>query len=223
MPGQHSITPVEALQDGLAHIPNGISDLLLNEIRWQDELYSRDGERRCDIPPNASEWLSELFEFGSDGVLRQAEETVADNQLIESRNETAGIDALAWYVPFHSGHSRWGIHIPIVGVAYLARHAFGHLPDPRVRWVLALDALHAHEFNHFTVEYFVALWEVLHGEAIWRSSTERLRHKKLGYILAEERLANAYMIRKVRRGGAYHALAGKTDGLRAFTSGQPRG
>ena len=109
-------------------------------------------------------------------------------------------------------------------VAHLARVAFHTVAaSHQIRWMLAVRALHAHEFNHFAVEYFCGIWELLHGVPCWSPSERALPHPRHGYILDEERLANAQALRVIRRGGAFDVLAGKTEGFRDYMKHQPVG
>ena len=132
-----------------------------------------------------------------------------------------GTEALAWYEPWHQERGRWGIHIPVRSIAFLAGTAFSSLHGtPQERWHAAFLALHQHEFNHFAVEYFTGIWELLHGVPCWAVSTGRLRDPSLGFIPDEEMLANAHMLREVKRSGRQR---GRSTGLRQLVSRQPDG
>lgn len=140
---------------------------------------------------------------------------------LERALSARGTEALAWYEPFHQEVRPWGIHIPIRSIAFLAGTAFSSLHGtPEERWRAAFLALHQHEFNHFAVEYFTGIWEILHGVPCWAVSAGRLRDPVLGFIREEERLANAHMLREVKRSGRQ---AGRSTGLRQFVSRQPDG
>lgn len=170
--------------------------------------------------------LYEQLDWGPDSELAGIEDAVAERLggRLDADVQHEGIDALAWYVPFHTRDPRWGIHIPVSSIAHLARVAFHTVAASRqIRWMLAFRALHAHEFNHFAVEYFCGIWELLHGVPCWSPSERALPHPRHGYILDEERLANAQALRVIRRGGAFDVLAGKTEGFRDYMKRQPVG
>ena len=180
-----------------------------------------------DAGPSANRSdFEDLVDFAPDDELiaveQEAVRTIGPKRLREI--QTRGIDAIAWYVPFHTRVDDWGIHIPISNLALFAHQAFQSVDaTPTVRWKLALRALHQHELNHFAVEYFTAVWELLHGERTFFPSLRQLRSVRYGYILLEERLANAQMIRSVRAGGAFTKVKGKTESLHAFVRTQPQG
>jgi hypothetical protein len=194
------------------------------EVAWGESRASTNTDIGDGHPlPSVFE---DVLDLAPDAELNAAEENslrVLGPITLENLR-TRGIDALAWYVPFHTKSPEWGIHIPVSSIAIFAREAFSTVTaDATVRWKLALRAMHQHELNHFAVEYFTAIWELLHGERTFFPSQHRLYDQRLGFIVSEERLANAQMIRAIRSGGEFSGVRGKTQGLHAFIRRQPKG
>lgn len=244
-----SLIPVTDVLNGISEIPNVFDpDGLRDVIQRPDVDFGRPSQvssrpTATDAPVNTvgrrRSWrildtgpvtIPSVFEngidFATDEELLAAEDAAIRSfgpvRLKELR--ARGIDALAWYLPFHTRRPDWGIHIPISSIALFARDAFSSVASTAtVRWKLALRALHSHELNHFAVEYFTAVWELLHGERTFFPSLRHLRSWQHGYVVLEERLANADMIRSVRTGGEYSRVKGKTAALRNYIRTQPPG
>ena len=108
-----------------------------------------------------------------------------------------GIDALAWYLPFHISSSKWGIYIPITSVHYGAERWFGD-SEPRLRRAsMALEVILAHEVMHHICEYAVAQFELLFRVPCWRPTCDRLKDAGLEWFDDEEALANANSVRQL--------------------------
>lgn len=107
-----------------------------------------------------------------------------------------GIDALAWYHPFHLSADKWGIYVPITSVHYCAARWF----NPRIRLArrasLALNVMINHEVIHHACEYMVAQFELLIRACCWAPARDRLRKARLEWLNDEEALANANSIRQ---------------------------
>lgn len=106
-----------------------------------------------------------------------------------------GVDALAWYHPFHVSPDEWGIYVPETSVHYVAERWFNPQMNRPRRIALALDTLLAHEIIHHVCEYAVAQYELLLKAACWRVSRKRLRDAGLDWFDDEEALANAHAVR----------------------------
>jgi hypothetical protein len=85
----------------------------------------------------------------------------AEEQIIS----TAGVEALAYYAPFHFyQRHQWGIYIRDFGLAYLASRFLGrHTVTAADNWVLrcAYEFLFQHEYSHFQAEVAVSRYELL--------------------------------------------------------------
>jgi len=244
-----TLVPVSNVVSGLTDIPDvfsadglidggrppnadyGTTDQVVNRPRDSDQEVTWGESRRRSLTvygtgSSTIPVFEDVVDLAPDVELDAAEEeSVRSLGPVNVENlKTRGIDALAWYVPFHTRSRDWGIHIPVSSIALFARDAFSTVgAGASVRWRLALRALHAHELNHFAVEYFTAIWELLHGERTFFPSQRRLCHPKHRYIVMEERLANAQMVRSIRSGGEYSGVRGKTEGLHAYIRTMPPG
>ncbi len=108
-----------------------------------------------------------------------------------------GTDALAWYESFHLSLDHWGIYIPVSSLAYLECRVFAGLPLSREeKWTLGLQVLLTHERMHFAVDYVCAQWELLLRTPCWAALNHAMKAKNLTYVGSEERLANAFMLRR---------------------------
>jgi len=119
------------------------------------------------------------------------------NELDEA-SEREGVDALAWYHPFHLSSDDWGIYIPMTSVHYVADRWFARSTNAKKKFHWALEALLLHELTHFACEYTVAQYEILLGAACWVPAQERLQVAHLDWFNDEEALANASIIRQFR-------------------------
>ncbi|MGO9773626.1 MAG: hypothetical protein ACLPSW_29605 [Roseiarcus sp.] len=110
---------------------------------------------------------------------------------LDERTTAKGIEALAWYHPFHLSSEEWGIYLPLSSVHYGANRWF----DPRMalsrRIELAAKVLLSHEIIHYVCEYLVAQFEILLQACCWAPARERLKHARLDWLDDEEALANA--------------------------------
>ena len=128
-----------------------------------------------------------------------AEPTEVESRLIE----TYGIDALAYYAPFHFYRRSWGIYVRDYGIALLASRFLGKRNlAPSDNWALrcAYWLLLEHEYFHFQTE---TQYEMLTGD---RSAYERIFNEPHAHWL-EESMANAR---------AHRCLDEHEDGLRTF-------
>jgi hypothetical protein len=106
----------------------------------------------------------------------------------------------------------------------LSRHAcIAHLKtDLETRLRIAFRALHQHELFHFAVDYMASQWEGITGKACHKPA-RGLRDRDRGYILLEEQLANASMIRSFWGGRSSLRVSGRMYALRTFVQQQPPG
>jgi hypothetical protein len=150
--------------------------------------------------------LEELIEFAPlseiDLVTGLGGKAGIDGKL-RSRLLSAGVDGLGWYVSFHQIGVQWGIYIPVSGLVLTALGTFGSLScDLETKITLAFRLIHQHEMFHFGADYAMAQLEILSAKPVWVPAREKLRDKDLGYRRHEEQLANAWMMRSLRRGKA---------------------
>lgn len=135
-----------------------------------------------------------------------------------------GIDALGWYSSFHVRGVQWGAYVSLSGVLYLAQSVFGKLAvSDDIKLRIAFAAILDHELFHFATDYVIGQAELAHHTAWWVWTQEHYRDQTPAYILQEEELANAYMLRRCRSSPAHLRASGKLQSLREFTLAQPEG
>ena len=107
-----------------------------------------------------------------------------------------GVEALAWYVPFHL-HDDWGIYLTIDGIAYVAREVLDSHGASTGPLDLAIEvgatALLRHEEFHYEVEVFATGQELLLGKPVYRRYLDHFRGT--GRFRREESLGNRRMVR----------------------------
>ena len=179
-------------------------------IDSEDDWWLEDREQLIQIIPDA-DWDSLSLPIG----------TV---QAIEARVRRRGMDALAWYVSFHTCCADWGVHIPVSGIAYVAAKAFASLNTPMATKVnLAFQALLHHELFHFATDYAMAQTELILREPWWIPARRAFAQRPRGYCELDERLANAYMLQAFRKLPRPLSVSGKQQALVDFTRQQPAG
>jgi hypothetical protein len=100
---------------------------------------------------------------------------------------------------------------------------FGGLKvDLKTRIRIAFRALHQHELFHFAVDYMASQWEAISGKPCHKPA-RALRDRARGYIVLEEQLANASMVRSFWGGRSSLRARGRSDALRTFVRQQPPG
>src|SRR5262249_41530502 len=139
-----------------------------------------------DIPPSPPRFggtvlrseRGDLWEFGETDDRSPLTEDARDaDDLIRELDAAVGargIEALAWYHPFHVSAGKWGIYIPITSVHYCATRWFNPRLKPSRRALLALNVLIDHEVIHHACEYMVAQFELLIRACCWASARDRL-------------------------------------------------
>ena len=105
----------------------------------------------------------------------------------------------------------------------LAGSTFASLKvDLNTKLQIAFRALHQHELFHFAVDYMSSQLGGILGMPCHKPA-RGLMDPRAGYILLEEELANAHMIRASRGGHAKLRAQGKAKVLREFVREQPPG
>lgn len=175
-----------------------------------------------ELPADVRE-LEEMFEFGPEVAEALPALGGAEAERVRQAVLAKGVEALGWYVPFHVIGVQWGIYIPIRSLAYVAGNVFsGVSADVATRIRLAFRMIHQHELYHFAVEYALTQLELILGIPL-HVERKRLRDPTLGYIVSEERAANAWMLRSVRSAKRSMRQVGRARALRRFISAQPAG
>jgi hypothetical protein len=193
---------------------NGIKAALEEEVADDEVFGVGDGDQ----------WFDPVFEIGAEVDERFPGLGGESGRKIQQSVELHGMEALGWYVPFHHPGLQWGIYIPISGMAYLVREAFGWLGVSfETKLHLAFHAILNHELFHFATEYAIAQAELTHVEPWYVPAKRGMHATSPGYCVEEERLANAYMLSAFRSMKPALRVAGKQAALRTFVSKQPEG
>ncbi len=119
---------------------------------------------------------------------------------------TTGVEALAYYAPFHFYARRWGIYIRDFGLADLACKFLGRRKLTSAdNWVLecAYHFLLQHEYFHFQTEVGVSRYEILLFQGAL-SSEMYLDHVYLRHFLDRE---SSWLEESVANARGYQALA----------------
>lgn len=193
------------------------------------ETITRDASSRvmvdCDEPTNypdhmESELLRDLDQKIGLKERQRRVEVDGPPHVDECQRAGKGLDALAWYVSFHSSKDAWGIFIPTSSLVYLEQRVFTMKRLSRAaRLQAGFDLLLEHELFHFATDYVCAQWEVLMQAACWRFLAEKRLQKGGIYIRLEEALANAYMLRTLEPNWGKRV----SRAVRRFVSRQPPG
>lgn len=246
--------PVSNIRKGLAQIPGALNELPPNpgyegseeavhshrtRTIWQGESpdlrpgfsndtedgFLEDGADDSVFGVDSSgSSFDPVFEIGAEMDEQLPGLGGAEGRKIQQSVQLHGMDALAWYVSFHHPGLQWGIYIPISGLAYLMKNAFGGLnTSATTKAHLAFHAALNHELFHFATDYAIAQVELEHQEPWYLPSTQATRQKDPPYREEEEALANAYMLKAFRSSKPSLRVKGKQAALRAFVAKQPEG
>ena len=165
-----------------------------------------------------------VFEFGADVDDKKPLLRGEEGQRVKQSIDVKGMDALAGYLSFHVKGAQWGIYIPTSGIAYMVQNVLGELSTSfEIKCRLAFNCLLSHELFHFATDYMVAQWEMVWHEAAWVGMKERKEKSGLRYWEREEKLANAYMLRRLRGAVRATRTKGAMEAMRHFVSQQPSG
>lgn len=131
---------------------------------------------------------------------------------------TQGVDALAWYVSFHNTNDEWGIYIPVTSMHYLSDRLFAKTRlDLHQRIEVALQLILNHERFHFAADYAQTQVELLLGKPCRKALKSRYGAGQ--YLEIEEALANAFMLKGVRK----LLTKANLQRVRSFIERQPPG
>ena len=217
---------VDNIRNALTNIPGCIDDKQHFEWHergdtdsiWQPEantsLLDFDPTDRGDIEP-----LQPIFEvppeYEADSSLPLLNDAAADE--IKSRTRVHGIEALAWYVPFHQSGYQWGCYLTASGLYQIADLFLPAKLSVNERLDFAFHSLLRHELFHFATEYMASQWELCMRQPCYLPAKTFLNDPALGYILDEEKAANALMLRNIATRSRIKRVAGVLHLLREFT------
>lgn len=186
--------------------------------------YQESGYHSLEWPDFEEVDLDPVFEIGPSA--EESQPILGKHQLDEIRQSVLvhGTDALGHYLSFHVLGAQWGVYIRLSGIAYLIQDVLAKIPvSHELKAQLAFHAILNHELFHFATDYGIAQMEMLFAEPWWVPTRAHLRNANPGYLLVEEKLANAYMLRAFQAAKAPLRIRGKQEVLREFTMRQPEG
>ena len=222
IPGAIVETPAELGQQGNVEGRVTLWDGMNSYSKLQaPDAYEDEDPQSGNVPQ-----ADELIEFGPERDPREVKRALDSGVGEDIRRSVLkkGVDALAFYFPFHQRGTQWGIHIYATSLLYMAEKVFDHLPvDFDVKLRLSFRALHQHELFHFAVDYVTSQFEGILADPVYAPARSRLRDATAGYIVLEEELANAHMIRAMRGGHKDTRVKSRTSALRQFVEMQPAG
>jgi len=166
------VIAISDIQRRLSKIPGALYAIPPEIARRGEETEPREICCPEDWVPQASvglaianhreEWVggnvpdpSELFEFAP-GIDQERVEAALGGErgdAIARATEIHGVDALAWYVPFHAIGAKWGIYISTAGILYLISRVFQETDASlTAKLQMSVRALHQHEIFHLARE-----------------------------------------------------------------------
>ena len=122
-----------------------------------------------DFPRHGQPELAtvELLENENGNGYRLPSEDELSTQWLEKQAEEYGIEALAWYRPYHLDQGRWGITITDRGIWYIAQYLVKEIySEPYTGeqiqecFDIATEFLYHHEMFHFKVEFAATVMEL---------------------------------------------------------------
>jgi hypothetical protein len=120
------------------------------------------------------------------------------DEYLEGEVRSNGVEALAWYVPFHQS-KRWGFYFRVRGICYLSNFFKNqsNIKDVNQRIKKAFEVLFYHEFFHFLTEITAAHMEMSYKKPLYNDYVQFIAKTKYGGLLIEEPLANAYVLKRI--------------------------
>lgn len=117
---------------------------------------------------------------------------------LENEVRENGVEALAWYVPFHQSR-KWGIYFRMRGVYYLSNLFKNprNLNDVNERIKRAYELLFYHEMFHFLAEITAAHMEMSYRKPLYNGYLKFLKKTASKSLHIEEPLANAYALKRM--------------------------
>jgi hypothetical protein len=160
-------------------------------------------------------WLIEISEAAFDNAksLNLDEETKA-------RVRRSGMDALAWYRPFHPVayglEGNWGIYIRNSGIEMLARRQWEAGVDLHASITNAITFLFRHEATHFEHELRASQAEVLAQRPFYLRQIQQKKMSLQKYSLVMEGLANHEALRWLEKEGRKILASWEREGLPGY-------
>jgi hypothetical protein len=197
------------LKDVIEHLRRILPDAFKDEEPGSMIPWIRDREIRIEKPEITGPLTAKDVIF----VYPEAEIPEKDEE-IGREIEEIGIEALAWYVPFHRSKN-WGIYFRVRGICYLSNFfkTNRNINDINERMKRAFEVLFHHEFFHFLTEIAATHIEMIYVKLSYNKYFEYPDKEKRRVIFTEEALANAYSFRRIP--GRYR------NRIQDFFDGQP--
>jgi hypothetical protein len=185
-----SMKDIAAVQSSLRKIPGALGDMHPGHPRFRGGVSEafNGGLVEVEISPDGAALDARVDVRDRDSLFRE----------LDGAFEASGVEALAWYHPFHLSEREWGIYIPMTSIHYCADRWFDRRLSFSRRSALALQALLEHELMHFACEYAVAQFELFLRACCWFPARERLTKAHLEWFNDEEALANANCVRQLQ-------------------------
>lgn len=193
--------------EGALSTPLDVNDSWLDDDRAGMAF---DFDPKFQLTPTAEDGLPTL---GADQRVKIAQDVLL-----------RGVDALGWYSSFHVTGVQWGAYVKLSSLLYLACEAFSELDlQPVAKLRLAFRAILDHELFHFATDYAIAQTELAQGSAWWVPYNKACSQTTSPPYPIEEKLANAYILRRFRSGPRALRVRGGQPAMRRFTQQQPEG
>jgi hypothetical protein len=236
------MSSVSKIKKYLRNIDGAISDKLPEEMRKPGEiesiLYEASDVKnsKIEIIENDSyETDSSSNEFSDGPYIHfeiSSEYENADSAKILSFEEkegirssvmASGVEAFAYYVPFHQNYYQWGIYLDLKGIVFTSLLMNDLNVSFSRKLELASYFLLRHELFHFAIEYMAAQVELICGEKCYLDANKKLKDRNAGYHLYEEALANAYALRGFQFPNQIYREPGTTQIFKNLIKSMPPG
>jgi hypothetical protein len=173
-------TTVKELLDYLSSIENCVNDENARQSQFSELL----GDRPEPI------LISGPDEENPSDISVEPELLEIDKEGIESQMKDKGIEAIAFYAPYHFfGDRYWGIYYYADATAYFCEELFGKVNTNTLK--RAITIIREHELFHFTIEVMFTMLELIFRTPIYEPLWYDQKAKEL-----EEALATAVKFNK---------------------------
>jgi hypothetical protein len=173
-------TTVKELLDHLGSIENCVNDENARQSQFSELL----GDRPEPI------LISGPDEENPSDISVEPELLEIDREGIKSQMKDKGIEAIAFYAPYHFfGDRHWGIYYYADATAYFCEELFGKVNTNTLK--RAITIIREHELFHFTIEVMFTMLELIFRTPIYKPMWYDQKAKEL-----EEALATAVKFNK---------------------------
>jgi hypothetical protein len=173
-------TTVKELLDHLGSIKNCVNDENARQSQFSELL----GDRPEPI------LISGPDEENPSDISVEPELLEIDRKGIESQMKDKGIEAIAFYAPYHFfGDRYWGIYYYADATAYFCEELFGKVNTNTLK--RAITIIREHELFHFTIEVMFTMLELIFRTPIYKPIQNDQKAREL-----EEALATAVKFNK---------------------------